>query len=89
MEFVVNRDAFGMPKAADTEENNRVQKDIWSKEWVGLYCKAALPPQQIQDLRCGIIERRYKYCTNPTQLMENIPQLVPIAIKALQRTSEP
>ena len=46
-------------------------------------------PQQIQDLKCGVIERRYKYCTNPTQLIYNIPHLVPIANKALQKTAEP
>ena len=43
VKFVVNRDAFGMPKAADTEDNYEVQKGRWSKEWIGLYCKAALP----------------------------------------------
>ena len=55
---------------------------------MGLYCKAESPPQQIQDLMCGAIEQNHGWCTNPSQLMKCIPELVPIANRALQPSSE-
>ena len=55
---------------------------------MGLYCKAELPPQQFQDVKCGAIEKQHGWCTNPTQLMNCIPELVPIANKALQPRKE-
>ena len=34
------------------------------------------------------IERQFHWCSNPTELMKNIPLLTPYAKKALQPTSE-
>ena len=44
VDIVVNRVAFGMPEAAATDEKFEVQEGLWSKDWIGLYCKAELPP---------------------------------------------
>ena len=53
-----------------------------------MYCKAELPPQQWQDLKCMAIEKANPWCTNPSQLMSCIPKLVPSANKALRPRRE-
>ena len=89
VEIVVNRVAFNLPEAAAGDENFEVQKGVWSKEWMGLYCKAELPPpQHIQDLKCGAVEQNFGWFTSPLQLMKIIPELAPIANRALQPTAE-
>ena len=90
MEIVVKRVAFGMPEATEEDDNFEIQAGLWSREWIGLYWKAdPPPPQHIQDLKCGGVERSFYWCSNPKELMANIPELTPIATKALRPTSEP
>ena len=55
---------------------------------MGCTARRNCPPQQIQDLKCGAVEKKLDWCTNPAQLMVNIPKLVPIANRALQPTTE-
>ena len=54
-----------------------------SKDWIGLYCKAELPPQHFQDMKAQCVERFNPECTTPTQLLDAIPCLRPIAQRAL------
>ena len=86
--MVVNRKEFSFPAAGEDEDNFEIAKGIWSKDWMGLYCKAELPPQHFQDLKCMAIEKNHGWCTNPRQLLRCIPELVPIATKALQPRKE-
>ena len=88
VEIVVTRAAFNIPPAAEDDEAFEVSKGVRSKEWVGLYCKAELPAQQFQDLEGMAIEKQNAWCTNPIQLMKCIPELVPIANKALRPRKE-
>ena len=88
IEMVVNRKAFNRPPAGEDEEDFGIAKGVRSREWIGLYCKADLPPQHFQDLKCMAIEKFNPWCTNPSQLMDSIPQLTPIAKKALQARKE-
>ena len=83
IEMVVNRKEFDYPEAEEDEENFEIAKGVWSKEWMGLYCKADIMPQQFQDLKASCIERSNPECTAPTQLLDASPELRPIQKKAL------
>ena len=54
-----------------------------SKEWIGLYCKADLPPQHFADMKAMCVEKFHPSCTTPTQLLDAIPCLRPISKRAL------
>ena len=83
IEMVVNRKEFGYHEAEEDEENFEIAKGVWSKEWMGLYCKADIMPQQFQDLKASCIEKYNPECTTPAQLLDAIPELRPIQKKAL------
>ena len=57
VQIIVKRAAFGMPEATEEDDNFEIQAGIWSREWIGLYCKADLPPQHFQGLTCMVIEK--------------------------------
>ena len=81
--MVVNRKVFDIPPADEGEEDFDIAKGIMSKEWIGLYCKAELPPQQFQDMKAMCVEKFNPECTTPTQLLDAIPCLRPISKRAL------
>ena len=83
IEMVVNRKVFDIPAAEGDEDNFEIAKGIMSKEWIGLYCKAELPPQHLQDMNAQCVERFNPECTTPTQLLDAIPCLRPISKRAL------
>ena len=83
IEMVVNRKEFDFPEAEEDEEHFEIAKGVWSKEWMGLYCKADIMPQQFQDLKASCIEKYNPECTTPAQLLDAIPELRPIQRKAL------
>ena len=81
--MVVNRKEFDFPEANEDEDNFEIAKGVWSKDWMGLYCKADIMPQHFQDLKASCVERYNPECTTPPQLLDAIPELRPIQRKAL------
>ena len=74
---------FDFPEANEDEDTFEITKGIWSKDWMGLYCKADIMPQHFQDLKASCVERYNPECTTPAQLLGAIPELRPIQKKAL------
>ena len=85
IEMVVNRKEFDFPEAREDEDNFEIAKGVWSKDWMGPYCKADIMPQQYQYLKASCVERYNPECTTPAQLLDAIPELRPIQRKPWSR----
>ena len=47
--MIVKRAAFGMPEAKEEDDNFEIKPGTWSAEWIGLFCKAELPPSRSRN----------------------------------------
>ena len=65
------------------EENVELSPGYWSKDYVGLYCKATLPPDELNDETARAVDMAYPQARTQDELINMLPELLPCERTAL------
>ena len=61
---------------------------IIGEDTQAMYCKAELPPPDIQDAKNMMIQRTFKHCSTPSELLAAIPVISPLDRSEFLRATE-